>query len=86
MTFMKIPRGICHAIVTPMHRANTPNVLPLVIMGWTLVIVIVILRKALQTPKGSTDKEQGDSLYMSTPKGMFIVPISGGSLPYPNAY
>jgi hypothetical protein len=86
MTFMKIPRGICHAIVTPMHRANTPNVLPLVIMGWTSVIVIVILRKALQTPKGSTDKEQGDSLYMSIPKGMFIVPISGGSLPYPNAY
>jgi len=33
MTFMKVPQGISHAIITLMHRANTLNALPLVTMG-----------------------------------------------------
>jgi hypothetical protein len=33
MTFMKVPQGISHAIITLMHRANTPNILPLVPIG-----------------------------------------------------
>jgi hypothetical protein len=33
MTFMKVSQGISHAIITLMHRANTPNAFPLVTMG-----------------------------------------------------
>jgi hypothetical protein len=44
---MKVHQMITHATVTPMHKANTLNTLPLVTMGWTLMTVIVILRQAL---------------------------------------
>jgi hypothetical protein len=92
MMFIKVPQGISHAIATPMHRANTPNTLPLVTMGWTPVIVIIILHQALRALKSLIDKEQGDSMCTSMskriniPRGMFIVPISRGFLPCPNMY
>jgi hypothetical protein len=69
-----------------MQRANTQSTLLLVTMGWILVIVIIVLRQALRAFKSLTDKEQGDNLCISTPRKMFIVPISRGFLNCPNIY
>jgi hypothetical protein len=63
---------------------------PLVTIGLTLVIIIVVLHQALWAPKSPTNKEQRDNLCTSTPegmiipKGMLIVPINGGFLLCPN--
>jgi hypothetical protein len=67
---MKVPQRIFPTIVTPMHRANTTNVLPLITMGWTPIIITVVLRQAFQAPNSPTDKELGDSLCTSMPKRM----------------
>ena len=68
MTFIKVPQGINHVIITLIHRANTPNALPLVTMGWTSIIVIVILHQSLQALKSLTDKEQG-TVYARAQRG-----------------
>jgi hypothetical protein len=72
----------CHTHV----QRNTLNELPLVTIGWTPVTVTIILRQALRAPKSPIDKKLGDSLCMSIPRRMFIVPISGGFLICPNTY
>jgi len=64
----------------------------LVTIGWIVVIVIVVLRQIFRALRSQSDKELGDSLCMSTfkgisiPIGMYIVLISRGFLPCPNAY
>ena len=84
MTFMKVSQGITHSIVIRMHKTNTLNVLPLVTMGWTPIIVV--LRQALRASKSPTNKVLEDNLCMRIPRGMFITPISGEFLHFPNIY
>jgi len=43
MIFIGVSQGVTHANVTPMHKANTLNALPLAIIRWTQVIVIIVL-------------------------------------------
>jgi len=74
---MKVLQGITIVIITPMHKANTLNVLPVVTSGYTSITVTVILRQALWGLKSPTNKKLGDSMCMSIPRRMFIIPISG---------
>jgi hypothetical protein len=54
MKIMKVPQGVTHAITIPMYRVNTPNVLPLATVGWTLVIVIIVPCQTPRAPKSLT--------------------------------
>ena len=69
-----------------MYKTDTPNLLPLTTVRWTLVTVTIVLFQIPWAPKSLTNKGLREDVYMSIPRIMTITPINRGVLPCPNKY
>lgn len=86
MTILRVPQRVMCAIVIPIYRVSTLNVLPLATVRWMLVTIISIPCQTFQAFNSLTDKGLRDDLYMSIPRRMSTTPISKGVLHSINEY